>query len=380
MPASKEKKPARAQAQTQSRTREKRNDDDSSSSKTYGFDAADFDTSLLPDVDHEFLRPGDIAAFEKALQAPDPLNASQGGADDGAGAGAGGIRSPRSPMSSSSFSVTKRDSSAGLAGMDDDVAGALAAAGGEEQIPQHGTFITAQNDWAPVSSRFYSSKKGGGGSSHSHSHSHGAATKRRRRRRAKQAVEGLLGTRSRDETREGYLYQLAKWPLLIFVFGWLIGLGVAYTFTRLYIALYEQFFTWRGKREGLRRTLHQATNYGDWVRAARELDAFLGRQAWREQNDFAYYDSNTVKRVWDQMKKTRAKAEAAEKEASSSGGEGMKRRNKKQQGGGSRAVDELKALTEACVKNNFVGIESPRLYSQTYYGTKNLVQNFVDEG
>ena len=292
----------------------------------------------------------------------------------------------------SSFSVTKRDSSAGLAGMDDDVAGALAAAGGEEQIPQHGTFVTAQNDWAPVSSRFYSNNKG------KNCHDHGTTKRgsggagaggggRRRRRRAKQAVEGLLGSRSSDETREGYLYQLAKWPLLLFVFGWLIGLGITYMFTRLYIALYEQFFTWRGEREGLRRTLRSATNYGDWVRAARELDAFLGRQAWREQNDFAYYDSNTVKRVWDQMKKTRAKAEAAEKEASASasasGGEekGIRRRGEKNSGGGSsRAVDELRALTEACVKNNFVGIENPRLYSQTYYGTKNLVQNFVDEG
>ena len=26
------------------------------------------------------------------------------------------------------------------------------------------------------------------------------------------------------------------------------------------------------------------------------------------------------------------------------------------------------------------GIESPRLYSQTYYGTKRLVEEYVDEG
>lgn len=31
------------------------------------------------------------------------------------------------------------------------------------------------------------------------------------------------------------------------------------------------------------------------------------------------------------------------------------------------------------MKNNFVGFENPRLYSETYYGTKDLVQNFVDE-
>ncbi|KAK3190984.1 hypothetical protein K4F52_002933 [Lecanicillium sp. MT-2017a] len=370
MPGKKEK-PAKAPQRTS---------DDEGSNTIYGFDAADFDVDRLPDVDHEFLQPGDIAAFEKALQAPDPQHAGQA-ADDG------GIRSPKSPVSSS-FSVTKRDSSVGL--MDDDVVAAIASAGGsgsgDGQMAQHGTFITAQNDWAPVNARFYSSSSNNNNNTtttNTGSNANGGTTKRsgrRRRRRAKQAVEGLLGTRSSDETREGYLYQLAKWPLLIFVAGWLMGLGVAYMFTRLYIVLYEQFFTWRGKREGLRRTLRRATNYGEWVRAARELDAFLGRQAWREENDFAYYDSKTVKRVWDQLKKTRVRAEAVEKEVGSSGGggggNGKKGGEKKKV---SRAVDELRALTEACVKNNFVGIENPRLYSQTYYGTKNLVQNFVDE-
>jgi hypothetical protein len=45
-----------------------------------------------------------------------------------------------------------------------------------------------------------------------------------------------------------------------------------------------------------------------------------------------------------------------------------------------RPIVELKNLIEACVKNNFVGVENSRLYSQTYYGTKNLVKEFIDEG
>jgi hypothetical protein len=56
-------------------------------------------------------------------------------------------------------------------------------------------------------------------------------------------------------------------------------------------------------------------------------------------------------------------------------------------------VEELKAALEGCIKANFgrslspchrltgvAGIESPRLYSQTYYGTKRLVEEYVDEG
>jgi hypothetical protein len=316
----------------------------------YGFPPEAFDTSILPDIDREFLKPQDLEIFEKALQAPDPL---QSPVDE-----TGGPRSPRS--GTGSFTLTKRDSQAGLDEHEtaDAIAAAVAAVGGDLPQPTdaltQGTFFTAQNDWAPVNSAFY---KRGRSSKRA---KHGKGTIK--------AVEGLLGTRTKDETREGYLYQLSKWPLLIFVFAWLIGLAIAYLSTRWYIWVYEQFFTWRGRRETLRRNMRKASTYQEWVAAARELDAFLGRQTWREENEFAYYDSKTVKRVWDQLKKLRIKAEAQEAKIVQQNGEHR------------TAVEDLKSLVEACVKNNFVGIENARLYSQTYYGTKNLVQNFIDEG
>lgn len=308
----------------------------------YGFPDEAFDHSLLPDVDHEFLEPEDLLAFERALQAPDPL---QNTGDD--------TSSLKSPRSNSSANLTKRNSHAGSI-IENDVAAVAAAAGAAggdlmpPPTPSQGTFITAQNDWAPVNPNMYRSKRG------------------RKRRKGAKAVEGLLGTRTKDETREGYLYQLSKWPLLWFVATWLAGLGLAYLSTRWYIWVYEHFFTWRGRREILRKNMRRTSDYKGWVSAARELDGFLGRQSWREANDFAYYDSKTVKRVWEQIRKTRIKAEALEERGS---------RSEMNQ-----AADELRALVEACVKNNFVGVENPRLYSQTYYGTKNLVQNFVDEG
>jgi len=56
-------------------------------------------------------------------------------------------------------------------------------------------------------------------------------------------------------------------------------------------------------------------------------------------------------------------------------------------------VEDLRGVLEACVKANFGksllsctrsdpsgGIESPQLYSQTYFGTKRLVEEYVDEG
>jgi hypothetical protein len=311
----------------------------------YDFPAEAFDPSFLPDIDYEFLSSEDLEAFEKALQVPDPLQSP--GADDVA-------TSPRSPKSSFSVNITKRNSQAEStledeAAMATAGAGAPASAGGELTSP---TFITAQNDWAPVNPQLYRGNERGS---------------KRRRKGAKKAVEGILGTRTKDETREGYFYQVSKWPLLFFVVAWLIGLGLAYLSTRWYIWLYEHFFTWRGDRETLRRKMRKTSNYRDWVVAAKDLDTYLGRQSWREENDFAYYDSGTVRKVWKQMRKARLKAEEAENIGS--------------RGDAAKAtITELRALTEACVKNNFVGVENPRLYSQTYYGTKNLVQNFVDEG
>jgi hypothetical protein len=124
--------------------------------------------------------------------------------------------------------------------------------------------------------------------------------------------------------------------------------------------------------------MRATSSYRDWVRAAKEMDAYLGNQQWKEENEFAYYDSKTVRRVYEQIRKCRRAAE--QEEARGTAASESRRGAPAAEGSNKRAVQELKALTEACVKNNFVGVENPRLYSQTYYGTKNLVQYFIDEG
>jgi hypothetical protein len=102
------------------------------------------------------------------------------------------------------------------------------------------------------------------------------------------------------------------------------------------------------------------------VEAAEELDDYLGNSKWKTQSDYAYYDAKTVKRVIQQLTELR---ERTSKEAAG-GPDGI---------GGVRAVDDLKSLLEACIKNNFVGVENPHLYSETYIGTKTLVQEFIDQ-
>ncbi|KAI1840797.1 hypothetical protein JX266_013004 [Neoarthrinium moseri] len=304
----------------------------------YGFPPEAFDHRRLPDADVDFLSPEDIEAFKSALSAPDPLTAS---ADDGSLLKSPTLRSnsganleqPPSPLLGSSPSANSNSSLRHRHGS------------------QAGLLISAQNDWAPVNERI--SKPG----------------KRRRKR-------GTVG-RSVDEAREGYLYALLRWPFLFGTLLWIIGLGVAYMTTRLYVWGYEYFVAWRGQREQLRRKMRATSNYRDWSNAAKDLDAYLGNHRWREENEYAYYDSKTVRRVWEQIRKLRQEAEALETQKT--GPLGVSNGAKNTAAGEKPPIEELKALIEACVKSNFVGVENARLYSETYYGTKNLVQNFVDE-
>lgn len=172
--------------------------------------------------------------------------------------------------------------------------------------------------------------------------------------------------RSKDETREGVLYTVLKWPFLFTVFAWIAVLSCGYVLVRVYIFLYEQWVTWRGKRQRLRLQLSAQKNYADWFEAAQALDTHLGNEAWKQVDEYAYYDHLMIHKVVSQL---RAARKDTEYEASHgrTGADGVS------------AIEELRFLLEACVKNNFAGVENPRIYSETYSGTKNLVQEYIDE-
>ncbi|KAM7204029.1 protein of unknown function (DUF3336) domain containing protein [Naviculisporaceae sp. PSN 640] len=325
--------------------------------RNYGFPPEAFDWSRLPDADTNFLPPEDLDAFIQALAAPDPIQSPNGEDSSSIRLGSPG------PLSAG----ISRQNSMSFGG-DGDSPGLARSGGATSDM-----FISAQNDWAPVHEKVIGNGKDKDRRRKKDSHNH--IKKRKRKIVGSSAVisgplKSMIGTRSKDETREGYLYNLLKWPFLLIVGTWIIGLAIAYLATRSYIYMYEQFVAWRGKRERLRRAMRATASYKDWVVAARQMDEFFGNEKWKEENEFAYYDSRTVRRVWDQLRKCREKAEKEENENGEIGEEEKDKR---------RPVDDLKALIEGCVKNNFVGVENPRLYSQTYYGTKNLVQNYVDE-
>ncbi|KAF2717129.1 patatin-domain-containing protein [Polychaeton citri CBS 116435] len=201
-------------------------------------------------------------------------------------------------------------------------------------------FITALNDWRPINQNVRVSKS---------------------IKRKKQPDRG------KDETRQGITYHLFKYPFLFLVTSWLILLSGMYLLTRLYIYLYERYISWTGHRRLLRENLRKQENYAGWVDAAKSLDTHLGSDKWKSEDEYAYYDSAMIRRATESMKRARRQAEKEEKYAGAN------------IVGRPRGIDELKTLAESCVKDNFSGFENPRLYSETYYGTKDLVQEYVDE-
>ena len=196
--------------------------------------------------------------------------------------------------------------------------------------------VTALNDWRPV----------------------------RQRVKPKRPRSYKKPRRTTDETREGFVYTILKWPLLLLVVNWVLVLAFAYLITRTYVWAYERLITWRGQRQRLRQDVRSKTSYEAWHAAASELDLHLGNEQWKKTDDYAYYNSATVKKVNVQLKSSRKRAMSLELIEGDSH---------------CKALSELRGLVEACVQNNFVGVENPRLYSETYYGTKYLAQQFIDE-
>lgn len=120
----------------------------------------------------------------------------------------------------------------------------------------------------------------------------------------------------------------------------------------------------RGKRQRLRKRLRSTTTYEEWKEAAKDLDDYYNAEEWKKQDAFAYYDYATVRKVVNDLKDLRGKLEHGDV---------------LEEGERVRSIEALKQILEASVKSNFAGIENPRLYSQTYYGTKDRLQEYIDE-
>lgn len=146
-------------------------------------------------------------------------------------------------------------------------------------------------------------------------------------------------------------YTLFRWPLLCCIIIWVSFLCLFYAIVRAYVALLEWFFTWTGERQRLRKQLRGLKTYAEWVENAISLDKYLGLDRWSDNPRFSYYDYKTIQKTIKKLRVLRENGDTV----------------------------GLAVLLQGCLKKNFAGIENRQLYSHRYYGTKKLVNEYVEE-
>jgi hypothetical protein len=133
-------------------------------------------------------------------------------------------------------------------------------------------------------------------------------------------------------------------------------------------ALIGPICTGRGQRGRLRLLLRNSTTYEEvrlplfpselptdvcsqWKERALALDDYLHYSDWKRSPQNAYYDSALIKRVLRSLQSLR----------------------------NSNDIEGVRAVLEVALRSNFAGVESYRLYSETFFGTKDLVEEYVEE-
>ncbi|CAG8469498.1 13427_t:CDS:2 [Funneliformis mosseae] len=113
----------------------------------------------------------------------------------------------------------------------------------------------------------------------------------------------------------------------------------------------------RGERYRLREKLRNSSTYKEWKEAAQQLDSYFHYDEWKDEVPFGYYDFNILQKVNRDLKKLREESSSSKNDSQTT----------------------LKSVLQNCVKNNYAGVENVSLYSQTYFGTKKIVENYVEE-
>ncbi|KAJ1535013.1 hypothetical protein HK096_003119 [Nowakowskiella sp. JEL0078] len=177
--------------------------------------------------------------------------------------------------------------------------------------------------------------------------------------------------------RKSCFQDVIKWPLLVNIhfstlfvltfdfqitiaFFILIDL-IAYIFVSVVVRLYESCLFWRGIRRNLLLQLMRATTYSHYRNAAMKLDNHFNNNAWKDNPSSEIYDWRLVSKVVRKFKNLRTKI----------------RKYPDDEIYLVQAIKEL--LLHGACKPNLGGVEQERLYSQTYYGSKNIVEEYVNE-
>lgn len=146
----------------------------------------------------------------------------------------------------------------------------------------------------------------------------------------------------------GCTQKLLRWPVLVFVFL-ILGLEFAlYLCVRLAVNVFE--FSSRVRFRAAKRALREATDFVGWCQAARELDRLEGREIWKTQDEDPHFDVALVRQHMDNLQTLR------------------------ERGDWQGLMELLKLILSTY---NVGGINNHQLYSQTHFGTKLIVHDFI---
>lgn len=151
--------------------------------------------------------------------------------------------------------------------------------------------------------------------------------------------------------KQEWLFILLRWPLLLLISLFIACEFGCYVAIRQVVNAKEWLSAWSGRKGQLRKRLRASRSYEQWVEAAETLDDFLDFDDWKRSDEDPYYDWRLIRKVKQSLRTFRTKNDV-------------------------RGVLEI---LESCIRNSFAGVESPRLYSETYYGSKDLIESYIDE-
>ena len=208
---------------------------------SYGFAPEEFDPTLLPDVDVEFVHPDHLDAFARSL-------ASSAGATGNSSAPSSSLRVP--------------------------AAGEVQREGELAPVFQAPALAPAP---APAPAGIYEDPILGF-------------------RRQRHHRPGRPRRPSIDDVRASLGHSLLRWPLLVSVLAYLAFLCAAYSATRASIQLTEAWRIW-GNAARLKREMARARTYQEWVHLAVAMDHLLGLEDWKWREESRLYDAGTVKEV-----------------------------------------------------------------------------------
>ncbi|KAI8331678.1 acyl transferase/acyl hydrolase/lysophospholipase [Chlamydoabsidia padenii] len=152
----------------------------------------------------------------------------------------------------------------------------------------------------------------------------------------------------------GLSHTLLKYPF-IFIIGCIMFVELClYLGLRQAVRIWESLFSWRGKRKILRNHLRNSATYEDWCKSAKNLDNHMNKEEWKMNPAYGYYDYRLIQKVIKHLGLYRGRNDP-------------------------ESSNNLKDVLYACLKQNFAGIENAKLYSNTYLGTKYLIDEYVEE-